>query len=104
MLTWWAPSPPLTKGSYAGSPLRACKMLRSRESVRCLCVFVSFAAGVEWSYGIAVRLALSPKPTVNVPEYFDVSVTPVCVTQYVTTLIAPRHHCPPERNTTGATL
>jgi hypothetical protein len=56
--------------------------------VRCLCVLVSFAAGVEWSYRIAMILAGwilagsilagsilagSPKPTARFPNYFDAS-------------------------------
>ena len=51
--------------------------------VRCLCVLVSFAAGVEWSYSIAMILAGwrlagsilagSPKPAVRLPNYFDAS-------------------------------
>jgi uncharacterized membrane protein YhdT len=51
--------------------------------VRCLCVLVSFAAGVEWSYGIAMILAgwilagsilaSSPKPTARFPNYFEAS-------------------------------
>jgi hypothetical protein len=57
--------------------------------------FICFGAGGERSYGIAARLAWSPKPAVMVPEYFNASVATVHVTEYMIALIAPRHCCCP---------
>jgi hypothetical protein len=38
-----------------------------------------------------MRLEWSPKPTVSLPEYLNVSVAPVTIIKHVTALIAPCH-------------
>jgi hypothetical protein len=62
------------------------------RTVRCLCALVSFAAGVEWSYSIAMRLAGSPKPAVRLPNYFDAKLSLAkLVIEYVRALITSCH-------------
>ena len=66
------------------------------RTVRCPCVLVSFAAGVEWSNSIAMILAGwilagsilagSPKPSARLPKYFDASPAKLVI-KYVRALI-----------------
>ena len=62
-------------------------------ALRCrgLRTFIRFGTSGEWSYSIAMRLKLSPKPTVSVPEYLNVYVAPVTIIEDVTALIASCH-------------
>lgn len=58
---------------------------------RSLRTFIRFSTSGERSYRIAMRLELSPKPTVSVPEYLNVSVAPVTIIEDVIALIASCH-------------
>lgn len=62
-------------------------------ALRCrgLRTFICFSTRGERSYSVAMRLELSPKPAVSVPEYLNVSVAPVTIIEDVTALIASCH-------------